>query len=104
MADRDKSGRFIKGNRASVGAGRPRRATEERYLASLLKVVTPDEWKAVIEKLLDKAKKGDMAAIKMIMEYCVGRPTEYVKSDIDAVVAVGMDKDFKQALDRIYGP
>lgn len=102
-ANRDKMGRFVKGHKV-VGnrSGRPRRSTEEKYLASLLKVVTPSEWSEVIQKLLDKAKDGNLTAIRMILEYCVGKPTEYAQSDVD-ISAGGVDKAFREALERAYG-
>ena len=104
MGDRDSLGQFAEGNQCAAGSrgGRARRATEEKYLASLLKVVTPDEWQKVIAKLLEKAKKGDLSAIKMICEYAIGKPQAYVKTDVD--VSVGnVNRFFSDALNRAYG-
>jgi len=72
MDDRDNKGRFAKGNKSSLGIGRPPKAREERYAKILMSTVTFSEWKKVIEKALASALEGDIQAIKFLTDRLVG--------------------------------
>jgi len=72
MGDRDASGKFKAGNRA--GKGNPHAAKVARLRASMLKAVSPADVAAIIRRLVDAAKAGDIAAAKIIFERTLGAP------------------------------
>ena len=72
MGDRDASGKFKAGNRA--GKGNPHAAKVARLRASMLKAVSPADLAAIIRRLVDAAKAGDIAAAKIIFERTLGAP------------------------------
>lgn len=78
---RDTKGRFAPGNKASKGNPHAKRVN--RLRTTILKAVTPAEMREVIAELLTKAKCGDVAAIKLLFEYTIGKPKEQV--EVDAV-------------------
>ena len=75
-AERDTNGRFVAGNKASRNGGRPKKAREERYQEILTTSITFVDFQAIIHKLRDKAKRGDIAAAKLLLEYLVGKPPQ----------------------------
>jgi hypothetical protein len=44
--------------------------------AALLEAVTPADMKAIVQKLVELAKGGNIAAPKEVLERCLGRPIE----------------------------
>lgn len=71
MADaRSNNGRFTHGN--GGGPGRPRRATESQYMASLGDAVPLEDWQAIVRRALDDAKNGDWKAREWLAKYLVG--------------------------------
>lgn len=62
-------------------AGRKPRATEERYLELTRQAVTEADWKAVVMKAVDQAKRGDANARKFLADYLIGPPAQ--KHDVD---------------------
>lgn len=74
LPDRDKNGRFTKGYKG--GPGRPPRETEESYRAILLDEVSPDDWRLIVRKAKEQAKKGDTSARKFLADYLIGPPVE----------------------------
>jgi hypothetical protein len=70
---RDEKGKFVKGN---PGGGRKPRQVEKDYLAIFRSSVTPDDWRAIIEKAVTDAKRGDATARKFIADYMIGAPTQ----------------------------
>ncbi len=77
---KDARGRFVKGGPG--GPGRPRRSVEESYLQTLYQVVKREDWREIIQKAVEQAKKGDDRARRWLSEYLVGKPTEYVAADV----------------------
>ena len=71
---RNNKGQFVQGN--GGGPGRPKRAKEERYYEILISTVTKDSWKAIIERAITDAKKGDTSARKWLADYIIGPPVE----------------------------
>lgn len=57
-------------------AGRKPRATEERYLELTRQAVTEADWKAVVMKAVDQAKRGDANARKFLADYLIGPPPQ----------------------------
>ena len=62
MSDSDFSpnGRFQKG-----GPGRPRRAIESDYLATLSEAVPLSVWQEIVAKAVDEGREGDHAALRL---------------------------------------
>jgi hypothetical protein len=73
--DHDSRGRFAAGNKAGKGNPHHRRVAELR--AKMLERVTPDDLSAVVEALVNKAKAGDMAAIKPLRDRVFGRIADH---------------------------
>jgi len=78
---RDTKGRFAKGNK--IGIGRPRRSVEEKYLKCLRDNVSLEDFKIMVQQALKKAKGGDVALFKLLLNYLVGLPTQYTVTDIE---------------------
>ena len=74
-----KTGRFVKGNKSGTGNPYARRMAQLR--AALFQSVTPDDVKAIAITLVDCAKTGDLTAIKIVFDYCIGRPTKEDQCD-----------------------
>ena len=81
---RDAKGRFVKGHKFSVGnnGGRPRRSVEEEFLKRLAENVTQDDFDKMILSAVSRAKAGDVACLRLLLQYLIGMPTQYVKQDI----------------------
>ena len=68
---RDADGRFVTGNQFSRGNPFSRRVNEIR--SALMEAVTPEDVQAVVKALLAKAKKGDAAAAREVLDRCLGK-------------------------------
>lgn len=71
---RDSNGRFVKGNAGGPGNPHARRVGELR--SHLMQALSDDDWRIAITALVAKAKQGDLAAIKELLDRTLGRPTE----------------------------
>ncbi|MBX3408114.1 MAG: hypothetical protein KF869_15270 [Phycisphaeraceae bacterium] len=71
---RDGGGRFAPGWRG--GPGNPHAAAVGRLRSALLKEVGPDDIRAVIRALVEKAKTGDVPAIRELLDRTLGRSVE----------------------------
>src|SRR5437773_3339300 len=69
---RDVHGRFRKGNPGGPGNPFARKVAALRQ--ALLDSVSEQDLKDVVEVLKLKARQGDTAAIKLLLQYCVGKP------------------------------
>jgi len=76
---RDAQGRFIGGNPGGPGNPFARQTAELRK--ALLSVVTYEEMRIIGADLVVKAKMGDLAAIKLLFQYVLGKPTASVNPD-----------------------
>lgn len=72
MPQRDEKGRFIKGG--GGGPGRPRRATEGRYMDVLMGEVTSEYWAAITRRAIGDAMKGVPEARRWLSDYVLGKP------------------------------
>lgn len=72
--ERDEKGRFAKGN--GGGPGRPRREREVEYYRIMETEVTPSDWRAIVSKATDQAKRGDAVARKWLSDYLMGQPVQ----------------------------
>jgi hypothetical protein len=76
---RDANGRFTAGNK--YGPGNPFARQTAQLRKALLEVVTPEEMRQVAFTLLLRAKTGNLAAIKLLFQYVIGKPAEGVDPD-----------------------
>ena len=72
---RDQTGRFARGN--AGGPGNPLGGQVARLRSALIGAVSEEDMRAIIAKLVEKAKGGDTSAVKVLLERCLGRPIEH---------------------------
>ena len=75
---RDASGRFAKGN--SGGPGNPYARRTARLRSLIAESVSDDDLQEIVSKLVDDAKQGDQAAVKLLLSYLVGKPGDAPRS------------------------
>ena len=78
---RDAGGRFAKGNPGGPGNPFARRVARLRSL--LLDAVSDDDLRAVVAKMVEKAKAGDVAAAREVLTRTIGKPTDAIDPDLD---------------------
>lgn len=78
-AARGSDGRFAKGNPG--GSGNPFNRQVAALRQALLNAVTPTDLEEIVAVLLIKAKSGDLAAIKLLLSYTIGKPGPAVDPD-----------------------
>jgi hypothetical protein len=71
---RTPGGRFAPGN--AGGPGNPHAATVAKLRAAIMAAVTPEDIDAIIRALVHRAKGGDMAAIREVLDRAIGRPSD----------------------------
>ena len=76
---RDAGGRFARGNAGGPGNPFARRVAALRQ--ALLGAVTEEDVQDVAKRLLELARVGDVAAMKLLLGYVLGRPAEVVDPD-----------------------
>lgn len=69
---RDAAGKFLPGNK--LAAGNPMNMKMSRLRAGLLSAIEEADISAVIRKLVEQAKSGDVSAAKVLLERIFGRP------------------------------
>ena len=74
---RTAEGRFAVGN--AGGTGNPLAKRMYRMRAELLAAVAPETIRAAAQKLGEQAAEGDIAAMKLLFEYVVGRPPQAIE-------------------------
>lgn len=87
----DAAGRFVRGN--SGGPGNPHGGTVAKLRSAMLQAITEGDVQAIIAKLVDQARDGDIKAATLLLGY-VGKPvaTEEPASSPDraaAILAIG---------------
>ena len=75
MAERDDSGRFVKGQTGNPN-GRPKRRTEQEYLDATIARVTIKDWREIVDKAVSQAKRGDSRARAWLSDYVLGPPSQ----------------------------
>jgi hypothetical protein len=95
---RDNNGRFVKGTSGNP-KGRPPKEREQQYYTIAMNTVTFEEWKGIIKRAAQDAKRGDASARKWLSEYLApqSQRLEHTGADGDAleiiVRYVDADKD-----------
>lgn len=72
--DRDSNGRFTQGN--AGGPGNPHAGQVSQLRAAILEAVSAEDVAAIIEQLISKARQGDLAAAREILDRTVGKPAQ----------------------------
>ena len=72
--DRDRNGRFTPGNKA--GRGNPMASRVAKLRCAMLEAVTPEDMSAIIRKLVELARDGDVQAAKEVLSRTLGKPQE----------------------------
>jgi hypothetical protein len=73
--DRDDRGRFKKGVSGNPN-GRPKKSREQRYMSITMTACTFSDWKAIVKRAVEDAKRGDSNARKFLADYLVGPPVQ----------------------------
>ncbi len=68
------TGRFQPGNPG--GRGNPFAKRVAALRSALLDAVTPEDIANAIRALIEKAKSGDVAAVRELLDRCIGKPQE----------------------------
>jgi hypothetical protein len=76
---RGPNGRFTKGN--AGGPGNPFARQVAAMRQEFLKAVTSEDMAEIARAMIAKAKEGDVAAAKIVLQYTLGRPAEAVDPD-----------------------
>ena len=71
------TGRFTAGNKMSVGHS----STARKNLLAFRQFITEQEIAELAQMLLTHAKKGDIRAAQIILDYALPRPNEIVRID-----------------------
>lgn len=74
LGGRDANGRYVKGHKSNGGRAPVMR--EVRYYDILKSTVTFDDWKSIVERAVNDAKRGDGVARKWLADYLIGPPIE----------------------------
>ena len=76
---RDANGRFAIGN--DGGPGNPFARQTAALHSAFLQRATPEDMKAIADKLIEQAKDGNVAAAKLVLQYTIGKPAPAVQPD-----------------------
>lgn len=103
---RTSKGTFAVGNK--LGRGNPLSLKIHRLRNAVLKSVDAGDIRAVLLKLIQQAKKGDVAAARLALEYVLGKPTQPVTvAPIDShtihVADILSNAEAAEALDELSG-
>ncbi len=79
---RDGHGRFLPGNRAAVGRGNPHADRVHAWRNALAATVTGDDLRAVIAKLVERAKAGERWAVCELLDRCLGKPDQALEASV----------------------
>lgn len=95
---RDERGRFAKGHSGNPG-GRP--VNQSKYLKKIDTTVTLKEWRAIILKAIEQAKRGDSRAREWLSNYLVGKPIQGINLEQDGILEITISYEDQ---DKITGP
>lgn len=77
--ERLSNGRFAPGNAGGPGNPHFRRVASLR--SAMLKSITDEDIAAIINRMIEAAKEGDLNAAKLILSYAIGRPDAPINPD-----------------------
>ena len=93
---RNAGGRFAPGNRGGPGNPHAKRTAAIRGL--LLDTITDDDLRAIIAKLVEMAKGGDLAAARELLDRTIGKPKSTAEIEQAALVEAEIDAELNDAL------
>lgn len=96
--ERKSNGQFAPGHPGGPGRPRKDKELEAQYYAILQTQVTPDDFRDIADKLVFLAKRGNMQAVKLLFEYLLGSPEQYLNVSSDLNIA-----GFEEMLEKAYG-
>jgi hypothetical protein len=101
---RNAQGRFLVGNPG--GPGRPKRQTEEGYLAVLMEECSLEQWRGVVKRAVADAADGDEKARQWLASYLVGSPQAKAPTTTTVVIQqlLGSDPALERAADQLAIP
>ncbi|MFO0846628.1 MAG: hypothetical protein U0797_30385 [Gemmataceae bacterium] len=76
---REANGRFARGNRG--GPGNPYARQVAAFKCRVLHRVKDDDLDAIIDKLVELARQGDVAAARLVLQHTLGKPIESAHPD-----------------------
>ena len=79
QVQRDANGRFAIGN--DGGPGNPFARQTAALHSAFLQRATPQDMKAIADKLIEQAKAGNVVAAKLVLQYTIGKPAPSVQPD-----------------------
>ena len=89
------NGQFAPGNPG--GRGNPHSAAVARLRSALLRAITEGDIEAIVKALIKKAKEGDVAAAKELLDRTLGKPVEAdLIERLEAVEAATMARKGKR--------
>ena len=75
MSERDESGRFAPGKSGNP-KGRPSKPKEEKFHKVTLSAVSLSDWREIVKKAVEQAKRGNPSARKWLSDYLLGPPQQ----------------------------
>lgn len=88
MTVRDEKGRFVKGHSGNPG-GRP--IDQTKYLKKIDTTLSLKEWRVIILKAIEQAKRGDSRARQWLSDYVVGKPIQSIDLEHDGEIRFIVD-------------
>jgi hypothetical protein len=76
---RGADGKFVKGNKG--GPGNPFAGKVAAMRRAFFAAVTKEDIAAIAQAMIEKAKAGDVAAARLVIQYTMGKPAEAVDPD-----------------------
>lgn len=73
---RKTNGQFKKGNQVGVGNPGPSGSKAQKLKDAALAAVSAKDIREIIQKQVEKAKEGNNESTKIILDRCLGKPTE----------------------------
>ena len=70
------NGQFTKGNKVGLGNSNAANSKVQKLKDAVLAAVSVASIKVIIEKQIEKAKEGNNQSAKIILDRCLGKPTE----------------------------
>lgn len=102
--NRDNKGRFVPGNKASVGvsvgkgqSAQAAKARKNEYSEATAEVVSLDDWRRIAMKARDQAIEGDRYAREWLSNYLIGRPVQRMMDVREE------DNPLMQLYDELFG-
>lgn len=97
-----RTGQFVKGNPGSgMGGGRSKRQDKYQALAdALVNAVGTSDMEEVIGALIEQAKGGDVQAARLVLDYCVTKPTQELDITIKRSPLEDLSDEALEALRR----